>query len=150
MNPRPLRNCVLQGSRYVQEVLGEADGDTRLRQLTRLSEELFQRFVEKVTHSEIVREGALVTIDESCVIFLTIMHLRLSNRQAQKRFQHSGATIMASFRAVLVAVNSVRGTYITGELVETCVRRYTHNVICETLCSSLFTEDLYYFKLFYK
>ena len=116
MNPRNLRNSILQGPDYVQEVLNEMAGDTRLRQLTGLSRELFDRFVEKVTHTEIVREGANVTIQESCVIFLAIMHLRLSNRQAQERFQHSGHTITQSFRAVLLAVNSVRGTYITGKL----------------------------------
>ena len=115
MNPRQLRNSALQGTDYVVEVLNEMAGDTRLRQLTGLSRELFDRFVEKVTHTEIVREGPMVTIQESCVIFLAIMHLRLSNRQAQERFQHSGATITAAFRAVLIAVNSVRGTYITGE-----------------------------------
>ena len=72
-------------------------------------------FVEKVAHAEIVREGAMVTIQDSCIIFFAIMHLCLSIRQAQERFQHSGHTITQSFRAVLLAVNSVRGTYITGE-----------------------------------
>ena len=117
LNPRRLRNSALQGTDYVYEVLNEMAGDTRLRQLTGLSRALFDRFVEKVTHTEIVREGAVVSIQESCMIFLAIMHLRLSNRQAQERFQHSGATITASFRAVLMAVNSVRGTYITGESI---------------------------------
>ena len=115
MNPRPLRNSVLQGPEYVCEVLNEEAGDTRQRQLTRMSKELFVRFVEKVTHTEICREGASVSIQEMCMIFLAIMHLRVSNRQAQERFQHSGATITHSFRAVLLAVNSVQGTYITGK-----------------------------------
>ena len=126
MNPRHLRNSQLQGTDYVIEVLNEMEGDTRLRQLTGMSRELFDRFVEKVTHTEIVREGPMVTIQESCVIFLAIMHVRLSNRQAQERFQHSGATITASFRAVLMAVNSVRGTYITGKW-------FTHTV-CASSC----------------
>ena len=37
MNQRNLRNSILQGSHYVQEVLNEMAGDTRLRQLTGLS-----------------------------------------------------------------------------------------------------------------
>ena len=78
MNPRHLRNSQLQGTDYVIEVLNEMEGDTRLRQLTGLSRELFDRFVEKVTHTEIVREGLMVTIQESCVIFLAIMHLRIN------------------------------------------------------------------------
>ena len=88
-DPRQLCNSQLQGTYYVVEVLNEMDGDTRLRQVTQLSRELFEHFVE------IVRYGAMVTIEEICVIFLTIMHLRLSNHQAQQRFQHSGATIIA-------------------------------------------------------
>ena len=101
----------------MREVLNEIDGDVRLRQLTGLSKELFARFVEKVTHTEIVPEGPIVSIEECCLIFLALMHLRLSNRQAQERLQHSGSTITASFRAVLLAVNHVRGTYITGKSV---------------------------------
>ena len=69
MNPRSLRNSVLLGGHYVCEVLNEIDRDTRLRQLMGLSKDFFDCFDEKVTHTEIVREGPIVSIEECCVIF---------------------------------------------------------------------------------
>ena len=68
----------------MRQVLNEMDGDTTLCQLTGPSKELFERLVEKVTHTEMMCEGAAVSIEESGVIFLAIMHLRLSNCQAKE------------------------------------------------------------------
>ena len=62
LNPRRLCNSTLQGTYYVNEVLNEMAGNTRLRQLMGLSRALFDRFVEKVTHTDIVLMGAVVSI----------------------------------------------------------------------------------------
>ena len=113
-NPRNLRSSRLQGGGYVVELLTEVDGDTRLRETTGLSRGQFLQFVDKVNATDIVKDGSQISVQEACTIFLAIMHLRLSNRQAQERFQHSGATITCCFRKVLMAVNDLRGTYITG------------------------------------
>ena len=114
-NPRNLRNSWLQGNGYVHELLTEMGGDTRLRETTGLNRQQFDCFVDKVTTTHIVQNGFLITIQEACAFNLAIMHLRLSNRQAQECFQHLGATITKCFRNVLMAVDNLRGTYITGE-----------------------------------
>ena len=80
-----------------------------------LSRELFNRFVRVVETGENVRCGPNVTIQEACAIFLAIMHQRLSNRQAQERFQHSGSTITIAFREVRTVVNGLRTTFTKSE-----------------------------------
>ena len=110
-NPRNLRSSLVQGPHYLLELLNEMAGDTRLRECTGLSRELFNRFVRAVETSADVSCGPLVTTQEACAIFLAIMHQRLSNRQAQERFQHSGSTITNAFRDVLNAVCGLRDTF---------------------------------------
>ena len=73
----------MQGPNYLLELLTEMAGDTRLREVTELSRELFNRFVRAIETSANVRCGPHVTIQQACAIFIAIMHQRLSNREAQ-------------------------------------------------------------------
>ena len=115
-NPRNLRSSVLQGPYYVLELLNEMAGDTRLREVTGMSRELFNRFVRAVETGANVRYGPNVTLQEACAIFLAIMHQQLSNRQVQEQFQHSGSTITIAFREVPRAANGLRITFSKSEL----------------------------------
>ena len=114
-NPRVLRDSALNGADYVDEVIMEVDGEVRLKEVTGLSKALFDQFVKEVLLTGAVTDGNCISAVEQSAIYLAMMHGGLSSRQAQERFQHSGATITQVFRRFTNACNSMRHDWITGE-----------------------------------
>ena len=110
--PRDLRNSALQGADFVDEVILEEGGDVRIREQLGLCKKEFDSLVEDLVMSGQLADGRVLSAVEKTAIFLNMLRLNLSNRAAQERFQHSGATISHTFRAVVEAFARLRDIWI--------------------------------------
>ena len=110
--PRDVRNSALQGADFVDEVILEEGGEVRILEQLGLCKKHFDSLVEDLVMTGELDDGRVISAVEKTAIFLNMLRLNLSNRAAQERFQHSGATISHIFRAVVDAFAKLRAIWI--------------------------------------
>ena len=98
---RSVHTSKLQGAEYVQELLNEKGGSTRIRHSLGVDKEEFRFFLKQLQDYGGLVHRKHVTIEEQLAIFLACMHKGFSNRVLQERFQRSGRTISIIFHEVL-------------------------------------------------
>ena len=91
----------LRGADYVQELLNEKGGSTRIQHSLGVNKEEFRFFLKELRDFGGLVHRKHVTIEEQLAIFLACMHKGFSNRVLQERFQRSGWTISVIFHEVL-------------------------------------------------
>ena len=101
---RSVHTSVLQGQAYVNELLNESGGDTRILETRGVTKAEFNFILGHLKDRHLISARKQVSTKEQLAIFLCCMHKGMSNRQLQERFQRSGSTIHEVFHDIQSAL----------------------------------------------
>lgn len=110
MRKKPRRTSSVSGATYVKELL--QGHPTRCREVCRMELPVFRKLCNIVRQEGLLQNTAGVNVDEQLMMFLFTIGQNVSNRQVQKRFQHSGETVSRHFNNVLNALTKLSPHYI--------------------------------------
>ncbi|XXG56809.1 hypothetical protein AAC387_Pa03g4129 [Persea americana] len=111
MRKKPRRTSSVSGATYVNEVL-QGHHPTPCREVCRMELSVFRKLCDIVREEGLLQNTAGVNVDEQLMMFLFTIGQNVSNRQVQKRFQHSGETVSRHFNNVLNALTELSPHYI--------------------------------------
>ena len=110
---RSVHTSKLQGAEYVQELLNEKGGSTRILQSLGVDKAEFRFFLKELREFGGLVHRKYVSTEEQLAIFLACMHKGFSNRVLQERFQRSGWTISVIFHEVLQCFMRLSERWVT-------------------------------------
>lgn len=132
----PLRTSALSGEQRTQEIL-ESENPRRILENMRMNRDVFFTLVDLIKTRALLPPRQRLSTEHQVHIFLHMVTHRISNRDAQETFQHSGETIHRVFHNVLRALETLIPEFVqlpsdfrTPFEIRTCYEFYPYFKDC--------------------